>query len=61
MKVLPYWFQQYLSLMNPLTHQSYSGRGAFGNLSNHISQSQKLPKYLSYEADLFLKNALNFM
>ena len=45
----------------PLTHQRCSKTGAFGHSSNHICQSQKLLKYLSCEADLFLKNLLNFL
>ena len=61
MKVLPRYFQRYLSPVNTLTDQMCSKTGAFRHLSNDIFRNQKLLKYLSYEADLFLQNALNFM
>ena len=54
-------FRQWFSPVNTLTLQRCSRTGAFGNSSNHISQSQWLPQYLSYEADVFFQKALNFM
>ena len=47
--------------MNNLSREGYSKTVAFGHGSNHISRGQCIPKYLSYEADLFCQNAQKFV
>ena len=47
--------------MNTLTLEGCSKIQALGHCSNHISRGLEHPKYLSYEADIFLPNSRNFV
>ena len=60
-KFLPWWLQQCLIPVNTFPLEESSKTETFGHSSNHIFRSQKLPKYLSYEADIFFQDMEDFV
>ena len=51
-KLLSWWLKRCLISVTTLPEQDYFKTGTLGHCSNHIFQSQELPKYFSYEDDI---------
>ena len=53
--------QEFLGLVNMFTAIGFSEKSPVMHLNKHISRSQKLQKYLSYEANFFFLNIGNLI